>query len=49
MGAMMMSPPVKHEPLLEHVSPSDRIDAMIVRVDDDYSLEDAKTSRGKAQ
>jgi protein SCO1 len=49
MGAMMMSYPVKNERLLDHVSPSDHIDATIVRVDDEYWLEDVKTSRGKEQ
>ena len=49
MGAMMMSYPVKNERLLDQVSPSDHIDATIVRVGDEYWLEDVKTSRGKEQ
>ena len=49
MGAMMMSYPVKNERLLDHVSPSDHIDATIVRVGDEYWLEDVKTSKGKPQ
>jgi Cu/Ag efflux protein CusF len=49
MGAMMMSYPVKNERLLDHVSPNDHIDATIVRVGDEYWLEDVKTSKGKAQ
>ena len=49
MGAMMMSYPVKNERLLDHVSPSDHIDATIVRVGDEYWLEDVKTSTSKPQ
>jgi len=49
MGAMMMSYPVKNERLLDHLSPSDHIDATIVRVGDEYWLENVKASRGKAQ
>jgi Cu/Ag efflux protein CusF len=47
MDAMMMSYPVKNERLLDHVSPSDHIDATIVRVGDEHWLEDVKTSKGK--
>jgi Cu/Ag efflux protein CusF len=45
MGAMMMSYPVKNERLLDHVSPSDHITATIVRVGDEYWLEDIETSK----
>jgi hypothetical protein len=49
MGAMMMSYPVKDERLLEHVAPSDHMTATIVRVGDEYWLEDIDTSKRKAQ
>jgi hypothetical protein len=49
MGAMMMSYPIKNERLLDHVSPSDHIDATIVRVGDEYWLENVKASKGNAQ
>jgi Cu/Ag efflux protein CusF len=47
MGAMMMSYPVKNERLLDHVLPSDGITATVVRVGDDYWLEDIETSKRK--
>jgi Cu/Ag efflux protein CusF len=47
MGAMMMSYPVKDEHLLDHVSASDHIRATIVRIGDDYWLEDIETSNRK--
>jgi Cu/Ag efflux protein CusF len=47
MGAMMMSYPVKNDRLLDHVSASDHITATIVRVGDDYWLEDIETSKVK--
>jgi Cu/Ag efflux protein CusF len=51
MGAMTMSYPVKNEHLLDHVSPSDHITATIVRVGDEYWLEDIEASkeRGSSQ
>jgi protein SCO1 len=49
MGAMMMLYPVTNERLLDRVLPSDHIDATIVRVGDEYWLEDVKTSKGRAQ
>jgi Cu/Ag efflux protein CusF len=47
MGAMMMSYSVKNERLLDHVSASDHITATIVRVGDEYWLEDIETSKLK--
>jgi Cu/Ag efflux protein CusF len=49
MGAMMMSYPVKNEHLLDRVSPSDQITATIVRLGDEYWLEDVETSKSKVQ
>jgi Cu/Ag efflux protein CusF len=49
MGAMMMSYPVKDEHLLDPVSPREPITATIVRVGDEYWLEDIDTSKRKAQ
>jgi Cu/Ag efflux protein CusF len=49
MGAMIMSYPVKNDRLLEHVAPSDHMTATIVRVGDEYWLEDIDTSKRKAQ
>jgi Cu/Ag efflux protein CusF len=47
MGAMMMSYPVKNEHLLDQASASDHITATIVRVGDEYWLEDIATSKPK--